>query len=249
MAESPWIAYARPNEQASLRLFCFPHAGGGAGAYRSWVASLAPQIEVLPVQLPGRETRFLERPYETIASVLDGLVDGLRPLLDKPFAFFGHSLGALVAFELARRLRADGLLPRRLFVSGYGAPHLPVKLPPMCHLDDDGFVVALQEMNTVPTAVLENDELLELLLPMLRADFAVYERYEFRVAQPLDCPIIMMGGDNDPLVSPEMLAAWAEHSTELGQMHLFPGDHFYLQGQETAVLQVIAQTCLAQQPS
>lgn len=249
MIESPWIAYARPNERAGLRLFCFPHAGGGAGAYRTWVEGLQPQIEVLPVQLPGRETRFLERPYDTLDVLLDGLVDGLRPFLDKPFAFFGHSLGALVAFELARRLRTDGLLPQRLFVSGYGAPHLPVKLPPMYHLDDAEFVRALQALETVPTAVLENDELLDLLLPMLRADFAVYERYRYRTAQPLECPIIMMGGENDPLVSPEMLAAWTEHSTELGQMHLFPGDHFYLQGQETAVLQVIKQTCLAQQPS
>lgn len=249
MSESPWIAYAKPNGEASLRLFCFPHAGGGAGAYRTWVAALAPEIEVLPVQLPGRETRFLERPYETIEALLDGLMVALRPLLNKPFAFLGHSLGALVAFELARRLRSEGLVPEQLFVSGYGAPHLPVKLPPMHHLDDSQFAAALQELDTVPTAVLENEELLGLLLPMLRADFAVYERYKFQAGPPLDCPIVMLGGESDPLVSPEMLAAWTEHSVALGQMHLFPGDHFYLQGQETAVLRVIAQTCLAQQLS
>ena len=90
MIESPWITYARPNEQAGLRLFCLPHAGGGASAFRSWVAGLAPEIEVLPVQLPGRETRFLERPYESIETLLDGLREAIRPLLNKPFAFFGH---------------------------------------------------------------------------------------------------------------------------------------------------------------
>lgn len=248
MTESPWIAYAKPNDLAALRLFCFPHAGGGAGAFRSWVTGLAPEIEVLPVQLPGRETRFLERPYDTLETLLDDLVVGIRPLLNKPFAFFGHSLGALVGFELARRLRQEGYSPTHLFVSGYGAPHLPVKLPPMHHLDDAQFAAALQELDTVPTAVLENDELLALLLPMLRSDFAVYERYTFQNAEPLNCPITMLGGEDDPLVSSEMLAGWSAHTTQPGQMHLFAGDHFYLQGQETAVLRVIQHTCRAEQP-
>ncbi|WP_420643176.1 thioesterase II family protein [Candidatus Leptofilum sp.] len=249
MVESPWIAYAKPNEQAALRLFCLPHAGGGAGTYRTWVDWLAPDIEVLPVQLPGRETRFLERPYQTIESLLDDLTTAIRPLLNKPFAFFGHSLGALVGFELARRLRQDGVVPRQLFVSGYGAPHLLVKLPPMHHLDDVAFVAALRELDTVPTAVLENEELLGLLLPMLRADFAVYEGYIYYKEPPLSCPIIILGGEADPLVPAENLAAWATHTTQPGEMHLIPGGHFYLQGQETAVLQIIRQSLQVQQPS
>lgn len=249
MAETPWIAYARPNQQAALRLFCLPHAGGGAGAYRSWVDGLAPEIEVLPVQLPGRETRFLERPFDNMEALLDTLEWALRPFLDKPFAFFGHSLGALVGFELARRLQLQNIVPQHLFVSGYGAPHLPVKLPPMHHLDDAAFAAALSELDTVPTAVLENEELLSLLLPMLRADFAVYERYVFCPAAPLLCPITMLGGDLDPLVSPEMLTAWAVHSVEPGAVHLISGDHFYLQGQETAVWQIIQSACLIRQIS
>ncbi|GJM39774.1 MAG: hypothetical protein DHS20C20_00560 [Ardenticatenaceae bacterium] len=249
MVESPWFAYHRPNETAVLRLFCLPHAGGGAGAYRTWVDELAPEIEVLPVQLPGRETRFLERPYESIESLLDALVEEIRPLLNKPFAFFGHSLGALVGFELARRLRNEGCFPERIFVSGYGAPHLPVKLPPMHHLDDVAFANALRELDTVPTAVLDNDELFALLLPMLRADFSVYEQYQFLQDVPLACPITMLGGEADPLVPSENLAAWSAHTTQPGGMHLFSGDHFYLQGEETAVLQLIRQTCLVQQPS
>lgn len=244
MIESPWIAYARPNGAAALRLFCLPHAGGGAGNYRSWVAGLAPEIEVLPVQLPGRETRFLERPYDSIEPLLDGLLGAIRPYLDQPFAFFGHSLGALVGFELARRLAGEGIVPQHLFVSGYGAPHLSAKLPPMHHLDDVQFVLALHDLNTVPAAVLANEELLALLLPMLRADFAVYERYHYREDAPLSCPITMLGGNADALVSSEMLAAWAAHTRLPGELHLFPGDHFYLQGQETAVWQVIQQSCL-----
>ncbi|WP_420630850.1 thioesterase II family protein [Candidatus Leptofilum sp.] len=249
MADSPWFAYHRPNDQAALRLFCLPHAGGGAGAYRTWVDGLAPEIEVLPVQPPGRETRFLERPYQSIEPLLDELMAAIRPLLNKPFAFFGHSLGALIGFELARRLRQEDIVPQQLFVSGYGAPHLPVKLPSMHHLDDADFAAALQDLDTVPTAVLQNEELFALLLPMLRADFAVYEQYQFDEAEPLNCPITMLGGEADPLVPPENLAEWAVHSSSPGKMHLFSGDHFYLQGQETAVWQVIRQSCLAQQPS
>ncbi len=242
--ETAWIAYAKPTAQAKLRLFCLPHAGGGAGSYRGWVAGLAPAVEVLPVQLPGRETRFLERPYDSIEPLLAGLVAGIRPYLDRPFAFFGHSLGALVGFELARRLAQEGIVPQHLFVSGYGAPHLPVKLAPMCHLDDAQFAATLRDLAMMPTVVWENEELLVLLLPMLRADFAVYERYQYRVAAPLNCPITMLGGEGDPLVSPEMLAAWAMHSVNPGQMHLFPGDHFYLNGQETAVWRIIQRCCL-----
>ena len=240
--ESAWIAYAKPNPQAKLRLFCFPHAGGGAGSFRSWVAGLAPAVEALPVQLPGRETRFLERPYDSIEPLLAGLLEGLRPYLDQPFAFFGHSLGALVSFELARRLALEQIGPQHLFVSGYGAPHLPVQLAPMCHLEDAQFAATLRDLAMLPAAVWQHEELLSLLLPMLRADFAVYERYRFGEAAPLPCPITMLGGAADPLVSPEMLAAWGMHSLNPGQMYLLPGDHFYLNGQETAVWRIIQQS-------
>lgn len=249
MIESPWIDYARPNGGAGLRLFCLPHAGGGAGSYRDWVAGLAPGIEVLPVQLPGRETRFLERPFTAMAPLLAALDEALRPYLDKPFAFFGHSLGALVAFELIRRLQDAGFAPVHLFVSGYGAPHLPVKLPPMHHLDDSEFVTALQDLGTMPTVVLKNKELLTLLLPLLRADFAIYEQYVFEAGEPIKCPITILGGKADTLVPPEMLKPWNEHTTQPREVHLFAGGHFYLHEKPTAVWQIIRQTCLVQQAS
>lgn len=249
MVESPWFAYTKQTQRSALRLFCLPHAGGGAGSYRDWVAGLAPDIEVVPVQLPGRETRFFERPFESMASLLEALVEALRPFLDVPFALFGHSLGALVGFELSRQLRHDGFRPVHLFVSGYGAPHLPVMLSPMYHLPDAQFAAALAGLNTVPTAILENKELLQLLLPLLRADFAVYERYQYREAKPMNCPITMLGGEADSLVSPDMLAPWAQHTTQPGELYLFPGDHFYLHSQPTAVWQVIRQSCLMQQTS
>lgn len=249
MSESPWIAYAQPNATAVLRLFCFSHAGGGASSYRDWVAGLAPEIDVLPVQLPGREMRFLERPFDDMTPLLEALYLALRPLLNKPFALFGHSLGALISFELAHRLENEGFIPQHLFVSGYGAPQLPVKLPPMHHLDDEEFVAALHDLGTVPTAVLQNEELLALLLPMLRADFAVYERYQYQEALPLTCPLTVLGGQDDLLVPPEMLQPWGQHSTQPGGVHLFPGSHFYLPEQQTAVWQLVLQGCLVQQNS
>ncbi|MAT97960.1 MAG: putative thioesterase [Anaerolineaceae bacterium] len=249
MVESPWIDYVRPNDSAVLRLFCLPHAGGGAGSYRDWVAGLAPEVEVVPVQLPGRETRFFERPFTTITPLLDALSEALRPFLDKPFAFFGHSLGALIAFELVRRLQSDGVVSKHLFVSGYSAPHLPDKLPPMHHLDDAQFVAALQDLDTMPTAVLENEELLTLLLPLLRADFAIYEQYQFQVGEPIACPLTILGGKSDPLVPPKMLLPWHEHTTQPGEVHLFDGSHFYLHEEPTAVWQIIRQTCQTAQRS
>lgn len=249
MIDSPWIDYARPSGSAALRLFCLPHAGGGAGSYRDWVAGLAPEIEVLPVQLPGRETRFFDRPFTTIAPLVGALAEALRPFLDKPFAFFGHSLGALIAFELIRHLQNEGVVPTHLFVSGYSAPHLPDKLPPMHHLADGQFVAALQALDTMPTAVLENEELLTLLLPLLRADFAIYERYQFQAGDPIQCPITILGGKADTLVPPEMLLPWNEHTVQPGEMYLFEGDHFYLHEVPTAVWQIIRQTCLVQQTS
>jgi surfactin synthase thioesterase subunit len=137
----------------------------------------------------------------------------------------------------------------RLFVSGYGAPHLPVKLPPMHHLPDAEFVAALQDLSTMPAAVLQNEELLALLLPLLRADFAIYERYQFQAGDTIECPITILGGRSDPLVPPEMLTPWTEYTVQPGEVHLFEGGHFYVHEAPTAVWQIIRQTCLVQQTS
>ena len=249
MIETPWVDYAQPNGEASLRLVCLPHAGGGAGSFREWVSGLAPEFEVLPVQLPGRETRFFERPFTTMQTLQAALLEALRPYLDKPFAVLGHSLGALIAFEWVRRLQAHGFSPVHLFVSGYGAPHLPGKLAPINHLADEQFVAVLRDLNTMPTAVLENKELLALLLPLLRADFAIYEQYQFQAGDPLDCPITVLGGKTDALVPPEMLTPWLKHSAQPGEVHLFEGGHFYLYEAPTAVWQLIRQVCLVKQAS
>lgn len=231
MNNNKWIPFYKPNPQAKLRLFCFPHAGGGASAYRLWNEELPPEIEVFPVQLPGRENRVMDPPLNDIDLLVATLGNALLPYLEKPFAFFGHSFGSLISFELGRFLRKrHGLQPVHLFVSGYQAPPIENKLPPMSHLPDDEFVAQLRELNSTPEAVLKHQELLELLLPVLRADFALYEKYVYHPEEQLNCPISAFGGCKDDLVFEDDLKAWRNHTTNAMTVRMYPGDHFYLHG-------------------
>ena len=163
----PSITCSHPRARPAVRLFCFPYAGVGASVYHPWHNLLPSQIEVLCVQLPGREARLREQPYRHITDVVEAVQLDIEPLLDRPFAFFGHSLGALVAFGLARRLcRQSGHVPVHLFFSSRRAPHLPDPFPPTGELSDEEFIVAIQHRyNGIPRAILQNSELLALLLP------------------------------------------------------------------------------------
>ena len=213
-----------------MRLLCFPYAGGGASIYRTWPSSLPPEIEVLPVQLPGREARIREPAFTSLPPLIDGLLPALgRGLLDGPVAFFGHSMGALVAYELARALRDAGSpRPLHLFVSARRAPDLPARTAPIHALPEPEFRQRLRELNGTPEAVLEHPELMELLGPTLRADFTLIETYEPTSAPPLDCPITAFGGVDDPDVSEEEMAAWRRFTTAAFQLRMLPGDHFFL---------------------
>lgn len=241
-----WIAFYRPKPQAKVRLFCFPHAGGGASAYRLWRDELPSEIDVLPVQLPGRENRVMDSPLNDVSLLLETLADALIPYLEPPFAFFGHSLGALISFELTRYLRrAQGLQPIHLFVSGYQAPPIENKLPPVSHLPDSEFIEQLRELNSTPEAIFQSEELMELLLPALRADFALYEKYVYHAEEQISCPISAFGGRKDELVLEKDLRAWDMHTKNLLKVRMFPGDHFYLHGIErTTLLDAISQDLL-----
>jgi medium-chain acyl-[acyl-carrier-protein] hydrolase len=229
---------------ARLRLFCFPFAGGGAGAFRSWAGALAPDIAVCAVQLPGRETRFREPPFTRLAPLVDTLAGALLPAFDRPFAFFGHSLGALIAFELTRALRRRNVtLPTRLIVAGRGGPHLPLHHSPMHLLPDRELRVQLRNLQGTPTAVLDNDELMQTILPMVRADFAVHETYVYGDEPPLTCPILALGGDADSFAPPTDMATWQEHTTGGFEMAVLPGGHFFLQEHAPQLLQQLRQ-CL-----
>ncbi|HEU0299177.1 MAG TPA: thioesterase II family protein [Longimicrobium sp.] len=236
-----WIVRPRPSPRARLRLFCLPHAGGGASAFRGWADALPPEVEVCPVQLPGRENRVAEPAFDRVPPLAQALADAVEPLLSLPFALFGHSNGALIGFELARALRARGRPgPVHLFASGRRAPDLPSGRPPTHHLPDAEFLAELQELGGIPPQVLEHPELMAVLLPTLRADVAIHETYEFREQPPLPCPVTAYGGLTDPKVSREQLQAWGRHTGGPFTMRLFPGGHFYLQEERTAVLRVLS---------
>ncbi len=237
-----WLACPRPNPRANLRLFCFPYSGAGASIFYAWSDTLPATIEVCPVQLPGRGAQLAQPPFTRLPPLVQAVAQALLPYLDKPFAFFGHSLGALVSFELARYLcRQYNLDPTHLFVSGHNAPQVPDREPPIHALPEPEFVEKLRRLNGMNKEVLENVELMELLLPILRADFAVCETYVYQADEPLDCPISAFGGLQDEYVSRESLAAWREQTSDSFSLRMFPGDHFYLNTERPLLLRALAQ--------
>jgi medium-chain acyl-[acyl-carrier-protein] hydrolase len=247
-----WFAVPRPVTGPALRLFCFPFAGGGAQAFRAWPDHLPPAVEVCAVQLPGREGRFKEEARSRLADLVGELRGAIAPHTDVPFAFFGHSMGALIAFALARELRRmDAPGPELLMVSGRRAPQRPDPDPPIHALPEKDFLREIRELNGTPEAVLRNDELLQLLIPILRADFAVCETYEYTPEAPLTCPIAAFGGIEDADVPREDIAAWSHQTTSSCSLRMFPGGHFYLLDQGPLLLREVSRQLdrLAQAPS
>jgi medium-chain acyl-[acyl-carrier-protein] hydrolase len=241
-----WVARMRPSADAQLRLFCFPFAGGGPSTYRPWSAALPPVVEVCPVQLPGRGGRFNETAFQNAAELVCAAADGLEPFLDRPFALFGHSMGALVAFELARELRRRRWRgPLLLAVSGHHAPHRPDPEPPITHLPDAEFVEALRERyDGIPSEVLAEPELLALVLPALRADVRVLETYAHTEETPLPCPISCFGGEDDRHVPLRELQAWADMTRDACRVRLYPGGHFFLDTAAPALLEALREDLL-----
>jgi medium-chain acyl-[acyl-carrier-protein] hydrolase len=239
----PWLVRPETRPTARIRLFCFTYAGGGASIYRPWTRELPPEVELCAIQLPGRESRLLEEPYAEMTALVDQLSAALDPYLDLPFAFFGHSMGALVAFEMAREIRGRrGLSPVHLFVSGHAAPQIRRRRAPVHQLPDAAFVEAIRRLNGTPEQVLENAELMAIVLPALRADLALCETYTYVSAAPLSCPISAFGGLADSEVGYDDLRAWQAETTGPFRLRLFPGDHFYLRDERTALLDSIGQT-------
>jgi medium-chain acyl-[acyl-carrier-protein] hydrolase len=241
-----WLVRARPRSRPRLRLFCVPHAGVGPSAYRQWIDSLPADIEVALVHLPGRESRLREAPYTQIEPLVNAAVTALRPYLDIPYAMFGHSMGALVAFELARRFEEDGQgAPRHLFVSGRRAPQMPTRRPPIAHLPDDQFVREIRSRyNGIPDEVLRHPDLLALLLPGLRADLTLVEGYVHRAGSALPCPIVAMGGLADAEATEAELVGWRHQTTAALSVRMFPGGHFYLQTAHEELMRIVTDALM-----
>lgn len=244
-----WIISLKPNPQADLRLFCFPYAGGSSFIFRSWSDFLPPSVEVCAIELPGRGRQMKLPPFDKMEPLVDAIASIIHPYLDKPFAFFGHSMGGLISFELARLLRKkSGILPVHLFISGRRAPQILRTDAPIHNLPEAEFIEELRHLNGTPPAVLENAELMQLFLPVLRADFAVLETYIYASEPPLECPITVFGGLQDSEVGRDELQAWQEQTKAIFNLHMFPGDHFFLNSVQHLLLEKLAKYLLHELP-
>jgi surfactin synthase thioesterase subunit len=225
-----WFAPGPAAPEARAQLFCLPHAGGGAAAYRDWQAAVGPEVEVVPARLPGREARFAEPPVTSAAGLVRRLAGPLLQRADRPFALFGHSMGALLAYELAYELVARGRPPVHLLVSGHPAPQLVRQAPgeAVHTLPRPALVRHLRAFQGTADEVLNHPEMLELLLPVIRADYRLCETHRFADRPPLPLPVTALGGAHDPGVRPEEVRAWREGTSDRFAYEILPGGHFYL---------------------
>ncbi|GGP78200.1 thioesterase [Saccharothrix coeruleofusca] len=235
-----WLRIFEPRPRAGSRLFCFPHAGGGAASYRPWTAMLRPDVELVAVQYPGRQDRFGEPCAESLEELVAGATAEIAGLLDRPYAFFGHSMGATVAFEAVRALTARGLPePRRLFVSARSAPSEsePVRVDTA---DDADLLAHVRGLGSAGGAHLDAEPRLRpLVLPSLRADLAVVNSYRYRGGEPVRCPVTAIAGSTDHSVGRREIAAWQRHTTLPVELLELPGGHFYLEESAQRLLSVL----------
>jgi surfactin synthase thioesterase subunit len=239
-----------PNANARLRLFCIPYAGTGASIFARWPAMCSSALEIAAIQLPGREDRAFEQPFTRMGLMVKTIAQAMRPYLGMPFALFGHSSGALIAFELARELRtAFESLPSRLFLSSHPAAHLVVDREDFGELSETDLIEALRRFGGTSDQVLANAEMLRMIMPAVRADFAVCARYTYRPSEPLSCPITAFVGKDDERVRGADLMAWRRETSGAFDLQVFAGGHFFINEQPRPVLQAIARTCLEERPA
>jgi medium-chain acyl-[acyl-carrier-protein] hydrolase len=232
-----------PVADASYRLFCIPYAGGGPQIFSHWAEMLSPFLEVCAINLPGRGRRFSEPAHESMSGLVAELAESLP--LDKRFAIFGHSMGALVGYELAKECARRGNVPLHLFASGCFAPHLPDPHP-IHHLPNEEFLSEFRKIGGPASEVRDTSELLDLLLPMIRADFVLTETYVPSPGPPLCCPITAFAGEEDQMASISSVQSWRAHTTGTFDIHLLEGDHLFLHQAERKIVSVVASAIRTQ---
>lgn len=237
-ASDAWVRRFRPAPDAPVRLVCLPHAGGAASYWYPMSAALTPRIDVLSVQYPGRQDLRHEPCLESITELADEVTKAVWPYTDRPLALFGHSMGAVVGFEVARRLEARGVVPAVLFASGRRAPSR--------HRDEDvhlrgtdGVLAELRQLGGTDPRTLEDPEILNMILPAVRADYKAVESYRYESGPPLSCPVHVLVGDEDPRVTAEEARAWRSHTVDECDLRFFSGGHFYLTDHQSEIVRLV----------
>jgi medium-chain acyl-[acyl-carrier-protein] hydrolase len=243
---SRWAVQLNPDTDARLHLFCFPSAGSGANSFKHWNARLPKWLKAFGIQYPGRETRWNEPAIKNAKTLAAQIAGSILPLLeDRPFAFFGHSFGALLAFEVSHILKSNQMpTPKRLFVSARRAPHIHAETPELSTLNDHALIEKLRQFNGTPAAVLESEEMMALMAPIIRADFEADETYRPDWTSLLDVDMSIYGGKRDSHVPYKKLSAWAKHTTGASTIHTFSGDHFYLNDLGSSMFGIMEQELL-----
>jgi medium-chain acyl-[acyl-carrier-protein] hydrolase len=236
-----WIRRSQPRTNATCRLFCFPYAGGGASIFDQWDGR---EVEVVAVQLPGREDRLTEAPFTDLAKAVKAIAFGISPLLEEPFAFLGHSMGGLLGFELAHELKKSGKEPFHLFVSGCVAPHLPRKSRLHHNLPRNQFMRELRQLNGTSEELLDSPEYVDLLLSFLRPDLQMVDEYQCKKRPPLSCPVTAIYGTEDKLANKRDMQEWNRYTTGSFGLCAIPGDHFFLKSATDILLELISRRIL-----
>lgn len=227
---------------ANKRLICFPFEGGSSHIFKNWADALKDHVEVVAVELPGRGKRIREKLYYRLPELIHELIPSILEYLDKPFYFFGHGMGALISFEMTQALSRNFLPePDHIFVSGYAAPCSPIKEPLMCKLPKSEFLDKLKEKRLLPAEVLKDDNLLDLMYPILKADFSVCETYSYKVCYKTACGVTAFGGLADDTVGYDELQEWAEVTNSSFELNLLPGSHFFILNSRGMFLKILSE--------
>lgn len=237
---SDWFMPFKHNKNSYIRLFCFHYGGGSASAYREWANDIVEHVDLVAIQLPGRENRFGEPLLNNVSQVVNELYQNFASYLSQPFVFFGHSIGALIAFEFVRLLQKNGApQPKYLIVSGTKAPQVPLKRRPIHHLSDLELLEKIRQYKGIPGYILEDKELMSIFLPIIRADFSISETYQYTSHKPLACPITALGGLNDDTFDSQDLLKWQAQTSVSFDHELLPGDHFFIRSSYQEVINIV----------
>jgi medium-chain acyl-[acyl-carrier-protein] hydrolase len=240
-----WFQSLSSVDGQSLRLFCFPYAGGNTSGFRIWQQHFPLDIDLCLVHLPGRGKRTGEQMFTRLTLLVQTLADLITREPQPPYALFGHSMGALISFELARELRRRGFAaPQRLLVSGHAAPNLHSRKSPIFNLPEESFIAEVRKFGGTAKELLDNPEAMKLFCSVLRADFEMIDTYEYRVEEPLSCPITAYGALQDTDAPVESLHVWQEHTSASCKVRMFPGDHFFIHSLDIGFVDVFQRDVL-----